>query len=480
MRPLLAAVRAETVRTRGSAAAYLPWLGLVIAGISFAGILITPDSQERAALLWQTLYATGMAAPLLTLLAGLTTAREVAAREGGTEWRATNTRIIVLARILILAALSALFHALAFGTVIPLSLLAGAPTDIAGILWAGAGCWIATLGVLALAYIATEAWGLIPVFLAAWVWQAIGTLAAEAGLWTVLPPTWAVRAMLPLLGAHQNGVPLDPTDPLAQESPALALTLGLLLTAVVVGARLRGTGAARTTRIDNRPVGRRSARPGKLGAVRCVMRSRAVIPLCAAAIVLAIAVAAVYPNSYLLGLHSYAMLPIGVCVVAVLTWQTLTPGWRILVLRRSNVLASVRTWLVLCVTSVTLAVTFGALANSVLRGDPDPATIMSLLRSGMLWLMLGTAGVLGALWISVRYGTGWALGATVVITTLGITLGGDVLAETWLWILGPTAWPLTADTPARLAIAAPIGLLMATAMWLLSGRALRTATARGI
>src|SRR5690625_4265859 len=89
MRPLVAAVRAEIVRTRGSAAAYLPGLGLVIAGISFAGILITPDSQERAALLWQTLYVTGMAAPLLTLLAGLTTAREAAAREGGTLWRPT-------------------------------------------------------------------------------------------------------------------------------------------------------------------------------------------------------------------------------------------------------------------------------------------------------------------------------------------------------------------------------------------------------
>ena len=279
MRPLVSAVRAEIVRTRGSAAAYLPWLGLVIAGISFAGILITPDSQERAALLWQTLYVTGMAAPLLTLLAGLTTVRETAAREGGTLWRATSPRVIVLARFLVLGALSALFHALAFWTVIPLSLLAGAPTDVAGILWAGASCWIATLAVLALAYVATEAWGLIPVFLAAWAWQAIGSLAAEISSWRVFPPTWAVRAMLPLLGAHQNAEPLDPTDPLAHESPALALALGLLLAAVILGVRLIRVGAIRMEgRTDNRPVGRRSTRPGALGAVRTVMRSRAVIP----------------------------------------------------------------------------------------------------------------------------------------------------------------------------------------------------------
>jgi len=481
MRPLVAAVRAEIVRTRGSAAAYLPGLGLVIAGISFAGILITPDSQERAALLWQTLYVTGMAAPLLTLLAGLTTAREAAAREGGTLWRPTSPRIIVLARFLVLAALSALFHALAFWTVIPLSLLAGAPTDVAGILSAGAGCWIATLGVLALAYVATEAWGLIPVFLAAWAWQAIGSLAAEINFWPVLPPTWAVRAMLPLLGAHQNAEPLTPTDPLAHESPALALALGLLLAAVAIGVRLIRGGAARTEgRTDNRPVGRRSTRPGALGAIRTVMRSRAVIPLCVAAVVLAATVAVVYPNSYLLGLHTYAMLPLGACIIVVLAWQALTPGWRILVLRRGNIPAAVRSWLVLCVTVVTLVVTLCTLVNTVLRGETDPATIVSLLRSGLLWLILGTAGVLGALWLTVRYGVGWALGATVIIMILGITLGGDILADTWLWILGPTAWPLTADTPARLALAAMIGLLIAAATWLLSGRALRTATARGV
>lgn len=480
MRPLVSAVRAEIVRTRGSAAAYLPWLGLVVAGISSAGILITPENQERAALLWQTLYVTGMAAPLLTLLAGLTTAREAAAREGGTLWRGTSPRVIVMARFLVLAALSALFHVLAFWTVVPLSLLAGAPTDIAGILWAGAGCWVATLGILALAYVATEAWGLIPVFLAAWAWQAIGSLAAEVSFWPVLPPTWAVRAMLPLLGAHQNAEPLDPTDPLAHESPALALALGLLFAAIILGVRLVRVGATRTEgRTDNRPIGRRSTRPSELGAVRTVMRSRAVLPLCAAAVVLAIAVAAVYPNSYLLGLHTYAMLPLGACIIAVLAWQALTPGWHILVLRRGNIPTAVRTWLVLCVTVVTLAVIICALANSVLRGETDATTIVSLLSSGLLWLILGTVGVLGALWITVRYGVGWALGATVIITILGITLGGDILAGTWLWVLGPTAWPLSADTPTRFVIACGLGLFAVVAAWTLSRRALTTVTARG-
>ena len=209
------------------------------------------------------------------------------------------------------------------------------------------------------------------------------------------------------------------------------------------------------------------------------MRSRAVIPLCAAAVVLATAVAAVYPNSYLISLHTYAMLPLGACITVVLAWQALAPGWRFLVPRRGNILAAIRTWLVLCVTVVTLAVTICALANSVLRGETDAATIVSLLRSGLLWLILGTAGVLGALWFTVRYGVGWALGATVIIMILGITLGGDVLADTWLWVLGPTAWPLSADTPARFVIACGLGLFAVVAAWTLSRKALTTVTARG-
>jgi len=159
---LLPTVRAEEIRTRGSAASHLPVIGIVIAGISAAGIIITPDSQERAALLWQTLYVTGMATPLMTLLAGLTTSREQAARKGGTAWRAVNPRKVILAPFLVLAALSGIFHAIAFWTVIPVSLVAGVPTDVQAILWAGLACWMATLGVLAVAFLASERWASSP------------------------------------------------------------------------------------------------------------------------------------------------------------------------------------------------------------------------------------------------------------------------------------------------------------------------------
>lgn len=477
---LFPTVRAEQIRTRGSAAAYLPVIGIVIAGISAAGIIITPDSQERAALLWQTLYVTGMATPFMALLAGLTTSREQAAREGGTSWRAADPRKVVLARFLVLAALSGIFHALAFWTVIPVSLLTGAPADVQGVLWAGLACWVATLGVLALAFIVSERWGIIPVFLAAWVWQLIGTLTAESALWPAIPPAWAVRAMLPILGAHQNAVPLTPNDPLAHESPALALVLSLALAVAVLSIRVFARSDTRTeNRTDNRPIGRRNTRPGVLGAVTVAMRSRPILPLCGAAVALSIATAVVYPNGYLLGLHTYAVLPLGACIAAALAWQTLEPGWRILVLRRRGIYSAVQTWLLLCVTAVSIIVTLLTLANTVLRDGTDPSVVVPVIRAGALWLILGATGILGALWVVVRYGIGWALGASAILIIVSATLGGDVLANTWLWVLGPIAWPLSADTPARFAIAAIVGISAAIGAWMLSGRSLRNATARG-
>lgn len=475
----LPTLRAELVRTRGSSAAVLPLLGIVIAGISAAGVYITPQSQEQAALLWQTLYVTGMAAGVLALFAGLTTGREAAAREGGTQWRPVNPRLVVVARFAVLAGLSAGFHVLAFWAVIPPALLAGAPLNLGGVLTAGIACWIATLGPLGVAYVAAERWGTVPVFLLAWVWQAIGVLAAEWPSWIALPPTWAVRAMLPLLGAHQNGEPLSPDDPLLHESPALALCLsvGLMLVALTTRLTLKVP-----PRLENRtvsgPIGYRSTRNGTLMAINLTMRGRPVIPLCLAAVVTSAGIAVVYPSSYLLGFHTYALLPLGACVVAVLLWQTLVPGWRLAVLHGTNLPRAVQSWLLGCVTAVTLVVTILTCLNTALHGDT--AEIPTVVRTGVLWLLLGVAGSLGALWITVRYGMAWALGATAVLVIVGATFGGDVLADTWMWILGPTAWPLSADSPSRFFLAGSIGIIAALAGWFASTRAMHTATSRDV
>jgi len=476
----IAVVRAEAVRTKGSAAASLPWIGLIVAGISFAGILITPQSQERAALLWQTLYVTGMAAPVMVLLASQVVARETNARAGGTAWRASSSRMVALGRFMVLAALSALFHALAFWLVIPLSLAVGAPTDVSRIMWAGAACWIATLGVLFLGFVVSDRFGTIAAFLAACAWQVIGVLAAESASWVMLPPTWAVRAMLPVLGAHQNAEPITAGEPLLTESPFLALALGLLLAVTSVVVTVFGPAKTRGDRAgDNRPTGRRSTQPGALRAVSAVMRGRAVLPLCAVAIVLSIVTAAVYPNTYLLGLHTYTLLPLSACIVAVLTWQSLAPGWRLLVIRPFNTPAAVRWWVLLCISGITTTVLLSAIANALRRGEGTVDALIAIARSGALWFVLGEAGTLAALWVTVRFGAGWTLGGSVILCVVGVTLGGDVLAASGLWIVAPTAWPLSADTPGRFAVAVSFGVVIAVIAWIGCGRAMITAARRG-
>ena len=59
------------------------------------------------------------------------------------------------------------------------------------------------------------------------------------------------------------------------------------------------------------------------------------------------------------------MLPLGACIIAVLTWQALTPGWRVLILRKVTVPTAVQVWLLLWVSFVSVAVTVTASTSVV-------------------------------------------------------------------------------------------------------------------
>ena len=72
----------------------------------------------------------------------------------------------------------------------------------------------------------------------------------------------------------------------------------------------------------------------------------------------------------------------------------------------------------------------------------------------------------------MRFGVAWTLAATLVWTALSVTIGGDVLAGSWLWVLAVPAWAETATTPLRAAVALGGGVLLATGAWAAAGRAL--------
>ena len=47
-----------------------------------------------------------------------------------------------------------------------------------------------------------------------------------------------------------------------------------------------------------------------------------------------------------------------------------------------------------------------------------------------------------------------AVALTIVGTIVSVTLGVDVLAKTYLWLVAFSAWPMNADSPARYLVTA--------------------------
>lgn len=70
-------IQAEIVRTKGSAVQWFPLIGLWIGITSSTLAFWSAEGHDASgALAWQAMYVTGMAAPLLALLAGLAEDRE--------------------------------------------------------------------------------------------------------------------------------------------------------------------------------------------------------------------------------------------------------------------------------------------------------------------------------------------------------------------------------------------------------------------
>lgn len=475
----LPALRAELLRTKGSAAAWLTLIGIPIAIITTtSGTYATPDASGRSVFMWQALFVTGMSAPLLALMAGLTSARELRAREGGTTWRPVRPAAVTAARFAVLAGLVALLELLVFGLTIPLGAVLGQPIDPPAMLQAAVVAWASSLGFLAAALILSEAFGVIAAFLIGCAWQLIGTLCAEWPLWWAIPPTWSVRAMLPVLGIHANATPLTAADELASAPAWPAIVLSSAAAVLILSLRplLHRRSASMRGARDSAPVGWRSMRPGAGPGIRAVLRGRGIGILCATALLLCLAAALVYRPAAVIGLYSFLLLPAGAVLLASIAWLTLAPGWRLLLVRSQRVTTALLAHLLTCVTVVTLGV--WALAAAFDTTADDAMGLNRVAAAGLLCLLLGAAQTVASLWLAVRLGPGWALGLGIGGIVVSATFGGDVLAASPLWLLGPTGWPLTADTPARVLIAAVVCAGAIGVFWTLATRALRTAPLR--
>ena len=93
-------LRAEFIRSRGSALQWLPLIGLPLAlmTVAFSQAAATGETAH-AALGWQAMFVTGMAAPLTALFGAAPELREKAARGGGIDWRPCSPAHLRLARL---------------------------------------------------------------------------------------------------------------------------------------------------------------------------------------------------------------------------------------------------------------------------------------------------------------------------------------------------------------------------------------------
>lgn len=499
-------VRAELIRLKSSTLQWFPLIGLLIGLLSSTFSLWSSGAHDASGILsWQAMYVTGIAAPILALLAGLAETREKKARYGGTNLRPVSPTRTRAARLMVLIAISAVFHLLNFGVAWLYAVVdqrAGAGT----ILSAGVLAWIGSIATIAVFSIVARATGMMSALLVAVVYQVAGTLTAEASWWWAFPPAWPIRLLLPTLGIHANAVPLEPGHPLANESPVGGLILTLACGVVTAGlavvfsgqrmawrrpisrgrnsdtggdlkpamaapseAGLSGQPAVhvrrkRSTRGDQSPI-------GVLAAVNRPLIRTAVIPLATAVVVLVYFVALVYSPGYVSGLYTFAILPLGAGLLPVVTWAAISGAWSIAVTENHYIRGAYLAWQ----SILLLLLAGGAGGAHLLAGGGLTQTV----RMVVLWALTGIFLTMVSTALCVRFGSGVAIAATVLWTVVSATLGGDVLAETVLWLVAVPSWPETADTAGRFAIAVVLqGLfIIAGTFWVI--REIRGSERRG-
>ncbi len=470
-------VRAEWIRARGSTLWWLAGagalLGLVFTAFGFGFQVKTASDLMN----WHGLLITGMAAPLAALFAGAAETRERSARAGGTGWRPISPQATRAARLLVVWAGLAVFYLLTFGVTWLAAVLLG--LEGAGrIALAGVFAFIGSLGAAGLAAGVSRRIGVLATIGVAAVCNLELGFFVERDWWWLNPAAWPLRLVLPVMGMQFNLLPLEPGSPMYGESPLPALALCLLLAAI--GFACAVLVAPRTVRLRRAPethqvsapkaAGPATARPHQVGfgaALRGINRA-AFTPALIAALVLTalvLALAMRYPVDVRHALATYALLPVGAGVLPTLVWPRLRPAWALMQIEHPKVLTALLTWMLAVVALVALIAAAAALTGGAALADEGRRFALAVLTTGALALI--------ALTVTARFGIAWALGATIVWTIFSVTIGGDVLAATPLWILAVPAWPDVADTTVRFAIALIAGVALLAAAWAGAGRTLK-------
>ncbi|MBP3088506.1 hypothetical protein EML15_05020 [Corynebacterium sp. sy017] len=474
-------LQAEFLRARGSAVMWLPCAAFPLITLTyFLSGYTAPTTDATGVLMWQTMYLTGIAAPLMAIFALSAEQREAHARQGGTAWLPISQPAQRCARFCVVASSVFAFHVFNFGGSYLICVFAQR-AHAERIAFLGCVAFLASLGVLGVASAVTRRTHLVMTVVVFIAWQIIGTVTAEqlGNGWVFSPMAWSVRAVLPILGVHYNGMALSPDDPLTVESPWVAVSLCIVLAvlgvimAIITPEKSPGRAARRTKHgtppalspIDEsatvpagvyRPVSFNRRRPAHFHAAVIALNRALFTPAIASCLGLSIlllaTVAVVYPASYVHGLWTFALLPIGCGVLPVLAWQSLSKAWALMYMENPRCASALLMWLGLCIGVMSTVASLAGVCAGGTHGDECRRWLLS----SIVGFIICVASLLIAVFVSYAA----ALVLTVVLAIVSLTLGGDVLAHSALWMAAMPAWVEIADTSARLIRAIPTAVLL--------------------
>ena len=482
--PVRWAARSELVRWRRSSVSLAPLLGFAVATLQALVLLAVGIAHGWASVLaWNVIWVTGLALPATGLIVGLVAVRDRGARDGGTTWRNLTPLTSSLARLAVIAGAVALMNVLAVIPVLAVgSVLVNGPAPVGRTVFTALTISLGCVAIIPILDLIARRRGLFVTLGFAVMWSVAGVLTAESYFWWAFPFAWPMRAVLPPLGTHANGVSFAPADAaIAQESPAPALGLSLALLAVSLGIFV-------LVRIYIRPVSRRprarsseqlapspairlsiavsegttlnaSSRPSTVLPHLLTLQRTSLPWLAVTALVLEVFTLMLWQSAtYSAVLFELLILPVGASLLPILAWSKASTGWRSLATRPTS---PTRLGL-----GLSASLCIGIVAVSVLSALIELAAGAAISHIASMWLLavtVGSALMSFHLWLTVRFSAGLAIGIMCLGVLFSLVVGGSSLSST-LWAFGPWAWVFTAADDALRALVITVVSLTATAL----------------
>lgn len=458
---------AEARRWPRSGAWTVPLLGLAFGIVQFAIVFVTGSATGWDGLIaGNVMWATSLAGPAAALLLVLVHVRERRARGGGAWWRSGSPTIAGVCRMLVSLVVVAITNLLVLAPATVIGYLAAPETFPAGRLLVLAGTLtLGAVGLYPLLDLLAARWGTVAPLILAVAWTLAGVLTAEDEWWMLIPPAWPVRAVLPLLGTHANGIALAPDDSLTAENPAPAVLLAAATLALLVVIYLLAGRALRSPRAHMKPakpesqsapaeevqVATASFAPLPMGPVKRgrsslllgqpgSLRRTPLTWLIAAGLIAHLGVVLLWQSpGYAEGFAELALLPVGAALLGVIGWTSTRDAWPAIATtpHRTGRIAFARLitlWLLLAGTILIASVL-------TLMTDADPGRT---LRAGLLSATVGWMLLVATFWLTARFTPGVAAAVNGIGLIVSLVLGAGELS-TALWPYAPWAW---AHTPA--------------------------------